>query len=80
MISSTDGFTEAFVKGIEGRFWMDDTAKAIILEEMKQVYIPLDFEKSLMELPLLDRISQMMGDWRARLEDGLLISGEDFDL
>lgn len=37
------------------------------------------YEKSLMELPLLDRISQMMGDWSARLEDGLLISGDDFD-
>lgn len=43
-------------------------------------YIDVEsYEKSLMELPLLDRISQMMGDWKARLEDGLLISGEDFD-
>lgn len=37
------------------------------------------YEKSLMELPRMDRISQMMGDWNISLEDGLLLSGKEFD-
>lgn len=37
------------------------------------------YEKSLLELPRLDRISQMMGDWSISLNDGLLLAGKDYD-
>lgn len=37
------------------------------------------YERSLLELPRIDRISQMMGDWTISLDDGLLMSGDEFD-
>lgn len=37
------------------------------------------YEKSLLQLPKVDRISQMSGDWSVRLDEGLLIDGKDFD-
>lgn len=43
-------------------------------------YIDVEaYEKTLLELPKIDRISQMMGDWKIQINEGLLINATDFD-
>ena len=72
--------------GVSNQYHVDE----FVAEDSLNPYIPIGYndnpfidskayEKSLLQLPKVDRISQMSGDWSVRLDEGLLIDGADFD-